>query len=105
MVSRNDGQEWKSPHQGGGMRSRDSYVYIGYTPSRVSCRYKVRYLSPSDAESAAYGYNQRILFGNVGAYWCELHTCWHIGHRDKYHSARLKLRENVAWFRMWHRRN
>ena len=83
------------------MRLKDLYPYIGYAPRRVSCRYKTRYWSRSDARNAARTYNRQVLFGDVEHYWCQPHGCWHIGHRDKYRYARWKLREDVAWFRMW----
>ena len=105
MVSRSDRQDSETRHSGGEVRGKDLYLYIGYTPKRASCRYKVRYWCQPDADNAARVYNLRILFGNVGHYWCKLHRCWHIGHRDKHQSARLKLREDVMWFRIWNERN
>ena len=87
------------------MRRKDLYMYIGYTPRRASCRDKVRYWSQSDARNAAREYNRRVLFGDVGDYWCRLHGCWHIGHSDKHRYPRWKLREDVAWFRVWGSRN
>ena len=87
------------------MRRKDLYLYIGYTPKRVSCGGKTRYWSQSDARNAARKYNRRVLFGDVRDYWCRLHGCWHIGHHDKHRYARLKLSKDVAWFRVWGSRN
>ena len=87
------------------MKGRDFHLHIGNTPKRWSCGDKKRYWSQSNSKDAAHEYNRRVLFGDVGDYWCQLHGCWHIGHRDKHRSARSKLREDVTWFRMWGRRN
>jgi hypothetical protein len=78
------------------VRRRDLYRFINYTHRRGTCRDKVRYLSQSDAQNVAHEYNRRVLFGDVEGYWCRLHGCWHIGHRDKHRYARLKLREDVT---------
>ena len=88
MVRQSDGRWSKQTPEGDDVRPRDLYRFIDYTHWRGTCKDKVRYLSKSDAQNAAHEYNRRVIFGGVGDYWCQLHRCWHIGHRDKHRSAR-----------------
>ena len=87
------------------MRRGDWYLQIGYTRKRSSCKDKVRYSTQTDAEASSLQHMRRILFADVNAYWCGLHCCWHVGHRDKYWAAVSKLRKDVMWFELWNARN
>ena len=80
------------------MRPMDMYRYIGFRPKRRNCSGKKRYLSREDAARAAREYNERIVFGGMGEYWCDRHQAWHIGHRDKHRVAHQMMLTSILWF-------
>ena len=84
---------------GGSMRPMDMYRYIGFRPKRQNCSEKKQYSSREDAAKAAREYNQRIVFGDMGEYRCDLHQAWHVGHRDKHRVANEMLLVCILWFK------
>jgi hypothetical protein len=54
-----------------------------YKNQTKTCKKKLKYRSYEEADKVAESYNQRVLFADMQAYWCERHGRWHIGHSYK----------------------
>ena len=51
----------------------------------MDCELKIRFITRLEAEWAADSYMQRVVltFGQMQAYHCAVHGCWHIGHSQR----------------------
>lgn len=83
------------------MRLDEMYRMTSYTPNRRSCVEKVHYLRKADAMKAASKHEWEVVCTGMDVYRCSQHSCWHIGHRDKYRAARLAFMEHYSWFQTW----
>ena len=68
---------------------------------RGSCSEKKVYPLRPGAELAARQHNHQFICRDMVAYWCVLHQCWHIGHKDKRRTAHEMLMEDHQWFIAW----
>ena len=83
------------------MRQSELNQYMGYTPKGTNCSAKRLYLFQPDAEIAAREHNRQFICQDMGAYWCELHQGWHIGHSNKRWRSRQMLLNDISWFTLW----
>jgi len=51
----------------------------------MACELKIRFINQVEAEWAADSYMRRVAltFGEMEAYQCAVHGCWHIGHSQR----------------------
>ncbi len=46
-------------------------------------------------------HNYQFICEDMQAYWCILHQCWHIGHKDKRSYAHAMIEGDYLWFIDW----
>lgn len=82
------------------MRIADIHRAVGIR-FRARCSGKVVYPLRPDAELAARMHNYQFICEDMQAYWCILHQCWHIGHKDKRSYAHAMIEGDYLWFIDW----
>lgn len=81
------------------MRRRHALSTIGYIKGNKGCR-KVSYTHEMALQKAEE-HNVRYVCGDMGAYKCQHHDAWHIGHTSRTKLADDRLVEHVKWFEKW----
>ena len=61
-------------------RTVRQHVSLRTTRQRKNCKRKMRFKEYADAERALESYMSRIMFSNMGFYWCHRHSAHHLGH-------------------------